>query len=140
MATKGTLIFRGDLGSPKSHYAKTTIEGVTDDAALVTLMGVINSHTYANMAKRIFSSITPGTDEAPELAVNVDRRAVIYFRHPTSLKVHSITIPGINAASCEGVAEGERVTQANVVGIVAAIATATGVDYTALYGVVEQKR
>lgn len=140
MASKGVIVWRGDKGKPRGHYSKTTIGSVTDDAALNTLITALASHTDCNSAKRSFLSNTGMTDALPGANVNVDKKGIVYFRHPTTLKVHSVTLPGITAASTELVDEGERMTPAAVAAIVTAINTATGIAYSPLYGVVEQPR
>lgn len=138
--TKGIFVFRGDLGSPMSHYAKTSVMSVLTDLAAETLGTFLDSQSEANLAKRAFQTITGLTDTAPGIAANVDRKAIIYFRQPTNLKVRSITIPAPVSTICEETPEGERITSVAMTAIVAAIATATGIPYTPLYGVVLQKR
>jgi hypothetical protein len=140
MPTKGTITFRGDSGAPENHYSKGTIHGITDDAALATLLTTLGSHTLCNVAKRAFSSNTAGVDAAPGADANVDRKAIYYFRDPTTLNVHSFTIPAPVDADCVDTSEGERVTAAALASVVGAINTATGKSYSALYGVVIQGR
>lgn len=140
MASKGVLIWRGDLGAPESHYAKSQISEVTDDTALGVLQTALAAYTDCNAAKRSFLTLTLGTDSGPGADANVDRKAIIYFRDPTTLKVHSITIPAPVSTAVEDTPEGERVTTTALGVIVAAINTATGKSYTGLYGVVIQKR
>lgn len=140
MATKATLIWRGDFGAPESHYGKSGIAEVTDDAALAVLQTALAALTDANPAKRSFHTQTIGTNSLPGADANVDYRAVCYFLDPTTLKTHSITLPAIKATAVEDKPEGERVTDAAMATIVAAINTATGKSYTAMYGIVEQKR
>jgi len=140
MPTKGVIIWRGDLGNPKSHYSKSQIANVTDDTALGVLVTALDALTDCNDAKRSFVTNTLLTDSAPGADANVDRKAIGYFRHPTTLKVHSITIPAPVSTACEDTSDGERLTSAAMTTIVNAINTATGLSYTALYGVVIQKR
>jgi hypothetical protein len=140
MPTNSTAIWRGDYGNPESHYSKSQIAGVTDDTALNTLLTALAALTDCNLAKRSFISNTLVTDTAPGASANVDRKAVAYFRHPTTLKTHSVTIPAPKSSACEMTDQGERLTSAAMATIVSAINTATGLSYTALYGVVTQKR
>jgi hypothetical protein len=140
MATKGVIIWRGDLGNPESHYSKSQIPDVTDDTALGVLVTALDALTDCNDAKRSFISNTLITDAEPGADANVDRKAVCYFRDPTTLKVHSITIPAPKSTAVENTDQGERVTSTAMGTIVTAINTATGKSYTALYGVVLQKR
>jgi hypothetical protein len=140
MATKGVIIWRGDLGNPESHYSKSQIPDVTDDTALGVLVTALDALTDCNDAKRSFISNTLLTDSEPGASANVDRKAICYFRDPTTLKVHSITIPAPVSSAVEDTDQGERVTSTAMGTIVTAINTATGKSYTALYGVVIQKR
>lgn len=140
MPTKGAITWRGDTGNPPSHYSKSLIDSVTDDAALATLITALDALTDCNDAKRTFLTSTLLTDSAPAAGANVDRKAIAYFRHPTTLKTHSVTIPAPVDSACEDTDDGERLTSAAMATIVAAINTATGISYTALYGVVIQKR
>jgi hypothetical protein len=136
---KGVVIFRGDSGTPKSNYAKTIIEGVTGDGALATLQGVIEGHTKANIAKRAFSTLTTVNDNEPGVGALVDRKAVCYFKDLSNLHVITLTISAPADASCEVIDDGERVTDAAMEDLRAALAAATGKTLTALYGNVIQK-
>lgn len=140
MATKGVIIWRGDLGNPESHYSKSQVPDVTDDTALGTLVTALDALTDCNDAKRSFISNTLLTDEEPDADANVDRKAVCYFRDPTTLKVHSVTLPAPKSTAVENTDQGERVTSTAMGTVVTAINAATGKSYTALYGVVVQKR
>ena len=137
--TKGVAIWRGDLGNPETHYSKSMIAEVTDDAALATLVTALAALTDCNAAKRSFISNTSLTDSAPGASANVDRKAVCYFRDSTTLRVHSITLPAPKSSISEE-GDNERVTAAAMTTIVTAINTATGKSYTPLYGVIIQKR
>jgi hypothetical protein len=118
------------------------VENPIDDAAAIVFLTALDAHTDANISKRVFSNVTSMTGAAPGTGVNVDRKAVIYFRHPTTLRTHNYTVNAIVAADTEEVAgsEGERVTAAAMTAIVGDIATLTGIAFIALYGVVIQSR
>ena len=139
MATKGTIVFRGDSGSPENNYSKTQVTGVTDAAALTGLATAIGAHSNCNVAKESFASLTLGTDSAPGTGACVDKKGIAYFRHPTTLRTHSLTIPAIKNGSWENTPEGDRLTAGSLTAIVAAVNTATGVSYTPLWGKVIQK-
>jgi hypothetical protein len=140
MASKGVVVFRGDSGAPENHYSKAQISDVTDDTALATLATSLAALSDANVAKRSFVELTIVTDAAPGADANVDKKAVAYFRDPTTLHVHSVTIPAIKDTAWENTNEGDRLTAASMTAIVSAINTATGKSYTSLYGVVYQVR
>lgn len=140
MATKGTIIFKGDIGAPEGHYGKGQIVGVSDAAALTVFAAFMIDHSDCNVAKESFVSAVLGTDLAPGLSANVDRRATVYFRDPTDLTTHSFSYPAPAAADVEDKPQGERLTDVAVAAIVAAINLATGKSYTPQYGIVTQKR
>lgn len=140
MATKGVVIWRGDSGAPRTHYAKSQFIDCTNDAALDTFVTAIDALSDANVAKRAFIDTNIETDSAPGTSANVDYKGIAYLRDSSTLKVHSFTIPAIKAAGVQADPEGDRITSAYMASIVAALNTATGNTYTALYGVVVQKR
>jgi hypothetical protein len=67
-----------------------------------------------------------------------DRRATVYFRHPSTLEVHQFSYPDPVDGDTEVTPQGERLTQAALATVVTAINTATGISYAPLYGVVTQ--
>lgn len=140
MATKGSFVFKGDKGKPNSHTTKAIVDGVTDDAALVVLQAVMQTHTQTVLQQRTFATITSVSTTAPGLDINVDLKAVYYFKNPTTFKVHSLTLPAPPPLDYELTDNGERVKAATVAEVVAAIAVATGVSYIPLYGVITQVR
>lgn len=142
MATKGVLIWRGDIGKPRSNYSKTQIANVTDDTALGTLATALAAYSDANMAKRSHVTNTIGTDSEPGAtpSANVDSKGIVYFRDASDLSVHSVTIPALVSTAWEEKDEGYRVTPTAGAAIVSAIATATGNTLTFLYGVYITKR
>jgi hypothetical protein len=83
-----------------------------------------------------------GTDEAPgaDPPANVDRKAIIYMRDPDTLRVHVLTLASPVDADVEDTPEGERITNAAGVAITGLVNTATGREYTFMYGKVIQKR
>lgn len=142
MPEKLVVQYRGDLGSPPSNFGQSNIDNPIDDTAAATFLTTLAAHTDANISKRVFLTTTSMTGAAPGAGVNIDRKAVLYFRHPTTLRTHNFTVNAIVAADTEEVvgSEGERVTSAAMTTIVAAIATLTGIAYIPLYGVVIQSR
>ena len=138
MADKGVIVWRGDFGNPESHYAKSVITGVTDDAALSTLITALLAYSDCNAAKRSLLTTTKMTDAVPVADANVDYRGVVYMQD-TDLSIHKIEIPAMVSTAVEDTPQGERVTAAALAAIVAAINTATGKTYTGLYGKVIQK-
>ena len=142
MPDKLVVQYRGDLGRQPSHFANSSVDGVTDDTAGATFCTALAAHTNANISKRVFLTTTSMTGGKPGTGVNIDRKAIIYFRHPTTLRTHNFTINGIIDADCESIegSDGERVTAAAMTTLVGLIETATGIAYIPLYGVVIQPR
>jgi hypothetical protein len=140
MATKGVIIWRGDTGAPRTHYAKSQFTDVISDATLDVFQAAITDLSDANIAKRSFLDTNLETDSAPATDANVDVKGIAYFRDSTTLKVHSFTIPAIVSTAWEALPEGDRLTAAAMATLVTALNVATGNTYTALYGVVIQKR
>jgi hypothetical protein len=141
MPNKGVITFRGDLGNPPNNYSRTMIEGVTDAAALATLVSALETHTLCNVAKTSFNAIVAGTDAAPGASANVDNKGTIFMRDPTNLHLVKVSLPAPVDADFEEISGslGERYTAAALTAIVTAINTATGNSYTALYGTRTQK-
>jgi hypothetical protein len=140
MANQGILVFRGDYGSPPNDYKKSRISDVTDDVALAGLATSLQGLTDCNICKRVFHTITRITSARPGVGANVDKVGIAYFQHPTTLRTHSFTLPGIKDENIIAKPEGDRMTEAALSTIVSGIATATGVNYTALHGVILGKR
>jgi hypothetical protein len=142
MPDKVLVQYRGDLGDPPSNFAQSVIDNPISDAAAVTFLTALDAHTDANISKRVYSTVTSMTGAAPGSGVNIDRKAVLYFRHPTTLRTHNFTVNAIVAADTEEVvgSEGERVTTAAMTAIIGDIETLTGIAFIPLYGVVIQSR
>lgn len=135
MATnKGVIVFRGDYGRPRSHYSKTTIKGVTADAALGTLATALAAYSDANYAKRSFIVETTATDSAPGSSVSMDTKGVIWLKDTADGSIVTVTIPALKSTAWEIKDSGKRITPAVLTAVQSAINTATGKTYTALYG------
>jgi hypothetical protein len=138
---KGIIVWKGDLGSPPNNFAKSTIEGVTDDAALSALATALLAHSDCVVARRSFNAVTGVTTTAPGVSANVDNKCTVFMQDPSTLHTISLEIPAVKAASMEVVdnAEFERMTAAALALVVAAVNTATGKSLTGLYGKANKK-
>jgi hypothetical protein len=138
---KGIIVWKGDLGSPPNNFAKTTIEGVTDDIALATLAAALLNHSDCVVARRSFNSVTGVPGGSPGVSANVDNKCTVYMQDPATLHTVSLEIPAVKAASMEIVdnAEFERMTAAALAAIVSAVNTATGKSLIGLYGKANKK-
>lgn len=128
------------MGAPPTHYAKSVVNGVIDEAAATTLRTELTTHTKCNLAKGSVASLTIINDAPPEgdPPVNVDRRGILYFQNPADFSIKRITIPSPADADVEDAEGGERYTATAGVAIVALINTATGASYNFLWGKVIQ--
>jgi hypothetical protein len=137
---KVTILWRGDMGSPPSHYARTVVNGVTDSAAALAMGTALIDHTKCNLGKRSESTLTIVNDIPPEGTppVNVDRRGIVYFQNPVDFAVKRLTLPSPADADIEDAEGGERYTSVAGTAIVGIINTATGASYNFLWGKVIQ--
>lgn len=137
---KGILVWKGDLGSPPTHVRRSEVSFPLSQNALGTFFDALLTYTDCKRQKASIVESNQYGDPAPGADVNVDRWAKIFFRDPTTLGIHSFSLPGIKSSAVEGTNRGERVTLAALSAIVTAINTLTGKSYTPLYGVVMQRR
>jgi hypothetical protein len=137
---KLTLFWRGDMGAPPTHYARSVINGVLDAAKAETLWTALITHTKCNLAKTSQALLTIVNDAPPvgDPPVNVDRRGIIFFQNPTDFGVKRMTMPSPADADVEDAEGGERYTSTAGLAIVALINTATGASYNFLWGKVIQ--
>lgn len=137
---KVTFFWRGDMGAPKTHYARSVVNGVEDSAKAAALGTTLITHTKCNLAKRSEATLTIVNDAPPEGTppVNVDRRGIIYFQNPVDFSLKRLTMPSPVDADIEDAEGGERYTSTAGVAIVTAINTATGNSYNFLWGKVIQ--
>ena len=134
VTNKGIVIWRGDYGRPRAHYSKSIIKFVLTDAALGVLGTALAPLSDANYAKRSYITETGATDSAPGAAVSMDTKGVIWFKDTADNSIITLTIPALKSTAWEVTDAGKRVTAAALATIVAAVNTATGKTYTALYG------
>ena len=134
----GIIEWKGDYGRPDGNYSRSKVEGVTTDGALTTLQGVLAEHSRCNVAKRIFLTSTIVNDEAPvsDPLANVDIKGVVYYRQANNSHTRRIEIPMPVEDDIVAVpgSPGDRYTQEALIAIVSAIATATGLTLTPLWG------
>jgi hypothetical protein len=131
---KAVIIWRGRFGGQDNHYGKTLIRDVTADAALVTLIGVLDGLTSANVAKRSFNAVNEVLDEAPATGGDMDAKLVIVMKDTATDLPTKLSIPAPLDADFEETTQGLRLTAALLASTVTAVNTATGRTLTGLYG------
>jgi hypothetical protein len=134
---RGTIVWHGDRGTGKApHTGRSTIKGVTDKAALLTLAAALAVYTTCNRGRASVNDFDGGTPSAPGVDANVDERAELYFYWEEEDSVVSLTIPSWDTATypLDPASEGDRIVAADVNAIAALMATATGRTYSGLWG------
>lgn len=139
MPTTGVVIFIGDRGNPDGapHLGRTQVRGVTDDAALNTLAGLLAGYSDAVIYKRSFTNETILNTDPPDANANVDYKAVCGARETGTGGSHSWEIPAFSGV-VEEKSEGDRVTGAAMTDIIGAINANTGMTLKPTQGYVKQ--
>jgi hypothetical protein len=140
----GTINWLGDNGGKgERHKGTSKFERINDGVRLTALANGLSAYTNAvwDMAAHIYR-VFETTASPPGLGVNMDRRAIIYFRDEATLEVCSVTLPAPKDSIVEETEQGQRVKAADVAAIVQLIEDATNGarSYSPLYGLIVQKR
>lgn len=135
LGTWGSIIWRGDTGSPGSHEIRTALGETDGAAALFAFSGAIKAYSLCNLTFKFHISKYDEDIGAPGAAVDVRRIAVIYFRDPDDLLVKHYSFPAPVLTDIEDVGYGKRIKAPVVAAIVALLSSLKGKTYTALYGV-----
>ena len=133
----GSILVKGAMGS----MGKIVIPGMTDlNAGKVFMQSIGGSH----MDGKAVSVSYAETESLPAEVTggNTDRKAIITYMDTALSQRKRISIPswGTGSAHVLQTPDGERVPLAACQSIVAALATATGRQLTALEGYIIQKR
>lgn len=134
---RGTIMWHGDRGTGKSpHLGRSTIKGVTDKAALLTLATGLAAYTLCNRGRASVNDFDAGTPSAPSANANVDERAEIFMYWAEEDSVVSLTLPAWDTTTypLDDASEGDRISSTDVAAIAALMATATGRTYSGLWG------
>lgn len=137
--TRGIIVYKGDYGSPESNLSKGTFKDVLDSAKLDTLATALIAFSDAVVAAKHFNSVTEVTTTPPGADANVDLKAMIVLKDTGDGSVIKFLIPAPKASLYEATEQGDRVTDANMATITAAVNAATGKTFTPLYGKIIQK-
>ncbi len=132
---KAVITWQGDFGGSGNNFlGKTVIRGVSTDAALVTLLGVLDGLTLANAARRSFNAVNVMQDTPPVAGADMDGKLVIVMKDPSTDLVTKMSIPAPDDADFVETSNGLRLSAALLASTVTAINTATGKSYNGLYG------
>lgn len=132
----GVLRWRGDIGAPDGHLSKSPIMVVAIGTSEVATFGAsMLAHTDCNLAYYgMYRDIT-SNPAFPGVGADVTKKAVIYFRDPSTLEVLHFNYAAPIAADIETTPAGKRVKQSAVALIVGYINIVSGKSYVPLYGV-----
>jgi hypothetical protein len=139
-----TINFHGDYGNknPDGGFRIMRFpwtENIIDNAKTFAMRNVMN--TYSQCSPSWYSHTEKACVEvaAPGVGANLDIKARIYFKHPTSGKIHRVEIPAPIDSMFEEQEQGDRVKQADLEAIVSAISTCYSVAFIPLYGLKIQR-
>lgn len=136
--SKSVIVFRGQYG----NVSKSAVTGVLGGTELGILKTFMENHSNSVVGATSFSERTVYSVAVPD-GSNTDRRASMYFQEVATGNTVRLTIPDPKSTDVElveGRDGGERVKEATLELARAALATATGKTFRALYGVVTQKK
>ena len=135
----GVIEWLGDSGSPKSNLTPMVVPLCLGAAQLSAFMVAMDAHTLCKYKQFNLVYSLGYVQAAPGVNANIDKKAIIYYRDPDDLKVHSLTYPAPIAADIEDTPSGKRIKDSSVATIVGYINTMTGKSYVPLHGVYYEK-
>jgi hypothetical protein len=111
-----------------------------DNLAAITAYGnAIAKYSDAEITAIQFSQAAAITAKTPGTSSNVDRKGIVICKDAKG-KVHKQTIPSLKSGQIVQTSNGERLTDAVVDGVAAALTTLIGSKCTGLYGYPIQKK
>lgn len=99
----------------------------------------MDAHTLCSKEGVIRTSVHGFIASPPGAAVDVDKRAIVFYRDPDDLKVYHFSYPSPIAADLESKPSGIRMKDTAVSTIVGYISTMNAKTYFPLYGLYYQK-
>jgi len=138
MLSRTVFVVAGEIGD----QAKVSVIGIEDSTKAGVLRTALGNLSDGAFQKQSYSERT-AVDVSPSDGSNTDYRGICYFQEVSTGAIKRITIPAIKAANVEAVPGrdgGERVTDACMATVKAALEAATGDSLISLYGVVVQGR
>lgn len=140
MPNKAVITWRGDFGNPDTNYTKTIIKGVTSEQAFITLLGVLDGYSLANVARRSYNAIAEVQDAAPDADADMDAKLIVVMKDTVADSILKMNIPAPIMANFTNEGQGLRLDVTELATIVGAVATATGKTLTGLYGYYDHKK
>jgi len=130
----------GDSGGRGGHQGDSYIRRITYNwTEINTLFTEMNSHTLCNRGAVIRTTFTSFAGSPPGSSVNIDERAILYFRDPDTLEILHFSYPSPIPADLETYPSGIRVKDSAVATIVGYISVLNSKSYIPLYGLYYQK-
>lgn len=137
----GAIIWRGDSGGVGDHHSISVCPVVSLPAGtkLIAFGNAVKARSLCNFAYYHSIYTASQTIAAPGVGANTDKKAIIYYRDPSTLEVLHFSYATPIAADIENVGYGNRIKNSAVVAIVGFISTLADVSYIPLYGVYIQR-
>lgn len=141
LTRRGTIQWRGDIGSSaKDNVSRSDVGEGVNATTLINLCAAVEPYSTCNLNYYYWILSYNQTLGAPGTGSNIDRKAVLYFRHPDTLAVLNFQYPDPTADSIETTAWGKQIKSVVVAEVVALLSTYAGVSYIPLYGVYYQRK
>ena len=138
--TKGKLIFWGDSGLTQNNLVATvTPLKYMSPLYILNFADSLNPHTLCTIPYAVNMRTYGNGIESPGTGANIDKKAVLYFRDPTDLSIHTFTYPCPPPADIEETGYGTRIKNSVVADIVSWINIFTGKSFEPLYGIYYQR-
>lgn len=132
--------WKGDIGGRGSHEVDSYVGRVAYAwSPISTFATSLDAHTLCNKEAIIRVKIDGFAASAPGTDVNIDKRAIIYFRDPDSAEVLHFSYPAPITADLEQMPSGLRMKDSVVATIVGYVSILNSKTYVPLYGLYYQK-
>lgn len=136
----GSLLWRGDTGGVgKTTEIRSDIGKTGDTSALWVFVQAIEDYSKCNLSHWFHVTSYTHIPSPPASGASMDKRAVLYFRHPGTLEVLNFQYPDPIADQIEDTPWGKRIKAPVVTAVVALLSTVAGIAYIPLYGIYYQR-
>ncbi len=136
----GHVRWKGSTGGRGSHLVESYVQmSNAATAPLLAFARAVGSHTECEEVAHTRTIVNAISSPEPGAGVNIDEKAVVYFRDPDDWLVYHFSYPAPIAADLEVYPSGTRMKNSAVVSIVGYISTLNEKTYIPLYGLYYQK-
>jgi len=122
------------------HQSRSDCGKNTGSTPLGTFCTAIESYSECNLTHKYNIVSYDQTLGAPGTGANIDKKAILYFRHPDTLEVLNFQYPAPIADQIESTPWGKRIKADVVIAIVALLSTMAGISYIPMYGIYYQRK